>query len=306
MAHFHPHTSGLHAPCPHESGHSRLMRLAGYASVSMACTLVAAKLAVWWMSGSLAILSSLTDSLFDVLVSVMNLIALRYALKPADHEHRFGHTAIEDIVGLGQCVFILASMMLIILQSLQRLVDPVPLTHEMLGIYVSLFGMATTLALVMFQGYVARRTGSLIIAADRLHYLGDIAFNAGVILALAGSAYFAVSWLDPLVAIAIALSVIISTVPLGRRAFHNLMGHEMPFAQTSQMLDQVQQIEGVRGIHRLRTRYMGNKPIIQLHIEIDAHHSFASAHQITDAAEAAILTLWPHAEVMVHADPVTY
>jgi len=301
MHHHHHHPT--HHTC---AADSKLMRLATYASVAVALTLVVAKLFAWWVSDSLSMFSSLTDSLFDVATSAMNLIALRYALKPADDDHRFGHTAIEDIVGLAQFAFITASMGLIILQSAERLFNPVAITHEEIGIGVSALGMLLTAALVMFQGYVARKTGSLIIAADRMHYLGDVLFNLGVMAALALALYGGIYWADPVIAIIIAVAILVSTVEIGRRAFDNLMGREMPEAEKEKILTAIKNVAGVHGVHQLRTRYMGTKPVIQMHVDMESHLSFLEAHAITDNVEHALRTLWPQAEVIVHGDPQSH
>lgn len=298
--HHHHHQHPTHTT---SDAHARLLKLAGIASVTMASILVIAKLTAWWLSDSLAMFSSLTDSLFDMAVSIMNMIALRYAIKPADDEHRFGHTAIEDIVGLAQFAFISASMLLIIVQSTERLFNPVPMTHEWLGIGVSGFGIMLTFALVVYQGYVARKTGSLIVAADRLHYVGDVLFNLGVIVALALSAFAGLHWADPAIAILIASAILFSTWGIGRRAFDNLMGREMPENEKETIRTTIMAINGVKGFHQLRTRYMGAKPIIQMHVDIDAHASFLEAHSITDNVEFALRSLWPMSDVMVHADP---
>ncbi len=294
----------MNAPVTPVADPTRLMRLATYASMAAALLLVAMKLAVWWLSDSMAIFSSLTDSLFDVVMSAINLLALRYALKPADNEHRFGHSAIEDIAGLTQFAFISASMIIIILQSAERLVHPAPIAHEMLGIGVSVASMAITGALVVFQSYVVRRTGSLIIASDRLHYWSDIVLNLGVISALVLSYTIGALWADPLIAIAIALFILVNASHIGRRAFNNLMGHEMPEDEKQRLRACVTGVAGVRGYHKLRTRYMGTKPLIQLHVEIDPAIGFLEAHQITDAVEKALLDCWPNAEIIVHGDPV--
>jgi ferrous-iron efflux pump FieF len=305
MSHAHHHHTPICQDKNPSAAIKRLMRLTSYAAVAVALVLVSAKLYAWWVSESLAMLSSLTDSLFDVVVSTLNMLALRYALKPADDDHRFGHTAIEDIVGLAQFVFISAAMMVIILQSFERLFHPSALTHEAIGIGVSLFSMALTIGLVMLQSVVAKRSGSLIIAADRLHYLGDVLFNIGVIFALFLSLNFGFYWADPAIAIIIALSIIISTRSIGKRAFNNLMGHEMPDAERDKITQIVLAVSGVYGLHQLRTRYMGMKPIIQLHAELDDTLSFAQSHHITDAIEAALLQQWPEAEIIVHGDPTT-
>lgn len=139
------------------------MRLASYASVAVATILLFAKLFAWWKTDSLAMLSSFTDSVFDVLMSLINMLAVRYALKPADDDHRYGHTSIEDIAGLAQCAFIFAAMAMIVLQSIERLSNPhAVLENPMLGIGVSVLGMGLTTALVLFQTYVTKRTKSLV------------------------------------------------------------------------------------------------------------------------------------------------
>lgn len=281
------------------------MRLAGYASVTMASLLLIAKLIAWWKTDSLAMLSSLTDSAFDVLMSVVNMLALRYALKPADDDHAFGHTSIEDIAGLAQCAFIVASMTLILLQSFERLSNPhIALSSPELGIGVSILGMVMTTVLVAFQTYVAKQSGSLIVAADRLHYAGDILFNLGVLAAYGLSAYAGLTAADPVMAILIALAVLWSTKPLAIRAFNNLMDKEMDEEDKSRLVALIQSCEGIRGYHHLKTRYSGVKPFIQMHAEIDANLNFREAHAIADRLEHAIEAAFPGADVIIHPDPV--
>lgn len=295
----------IHSHSSTTRGHERLMRLATYASVAVALVLLVAKLIAWWRTDSLAMLSSLTDSTFDVLMSLVNMAALSYALKPADDDHSFGHTSIEDIAGLAQCAFIAASMGIILLQSVERLSgSQVALTEPALGIGVSLLGMLLTTALVLFQGYVANLTGSLIVASDRLHYRGDILFNLGVLAAYALSAYGELTAADPVMAILIALAVLWSTRPTALRAFNNLMDREMPDDEKARILDIIAAAKGVRGHHHLKTRYSGTKPFIQMHIDIAAGLSFREAHAITDALEQSLAQAFPGVEVIIHPDPI--
>lgn len=281
------------------------MRLASYASVGMALSLLLGKTAAWWISDSLAMLSSLTDSLFDVVTSLINMVALRYALKPADDDHRFGHTSIEDIAGLAQFAFISAGMLLIILQSVERLFNPHPMQHEFFGMVISGVAMGFTTALVVFQTIVARRTGSLIIASDRMHYVGDIAFNLGVLAALVLSARFGLSWADPVIAIGIALIILWMTRSIGVRAFHNLMDREMPAEQKAQLYAAIESMPEIRSVHQLKTRMSGTKPFMQMHVDLDAGLSFEQAHAITDALEKKLLDLFPGAEIIIHPDLYT-
>lgn len=305
--HFHSHSHGRGHE-GHDHAHhiapenQRLMRWATYASVGMATALLIGKIIAWWLSDSLAMLSSLTDSLFDVVTSVMNMIALRYALKPADDDHRFGHTSIEDIAGLAQFAFIAAAMLIIILQSLERLANPQPMQHEMLGIIVSTVAMIATTVLVTFQTIVAKRSGSLIIASDRMHYAGDIAFNLGVLIALVLTASFNMPWADPAMAMLIAIVILWSTRSIGIRAFNNLMDREMPDEEKATIEQIVRRDSAIRGVHGVKTRYSGTKPFIQMHIDLDASLSFADAHAITDRLEKALLDAYPGGEIIIHPD----
>lgn len=298
--HGHSHTN----TAPIDANAARLMKLATLASVIMASILVLAKLVAWWRSDSLAVLSSLTDSFFDLMSSALNMVAVRYALKPADEDHRFGHTSIEDIAGLAQCAFISASMFIVILQSLERLSNPQPLMHEAWGMGVSLLGMVMTIVLVSYQTYVARKTKSVIVAADRLHYVGDIAFNLGVFAALYASARFGWTWADPAAALFIAAIVLWSSRSIGVRAFHNLMDREMPEDEKQKIYTVLKQFPGISGHHNLKTRYSGIKPFIQLHAEIDARLGLRDAHRIIDGLEHALQEAFPGADVIVHPDPV--
>jgi ferrous-iron efflux pump FieF len=302
MVHLH-HTGHAHT-MSERATNERMMRRATYFSVTMALGLLAAKIVAWWSTESLAMLSSLTDSLFDVVSSIINMIAVGYALKPADEEHRFGHTSIEDIAGLAQFAFISASMILIILQSAERLFNPHPLSREIVGIWVSLAAMGFTIALVTYQTVVTRRTGSLVIAADRMHYAGDVLFNLGVLFALFLSMRFGIVWADPAIAILIALVVLWSTREIGVRAFNNLMDREMPDAEKEKIHQILAQHQGVLSYHKMKTRYSGAKPFIQMHVDIDNRLNFLEAHAITDKLEANLLEAFPHAEIIIHPDPV--
>jgi divalent metal cation (Fe/Co/Zn/Cd) transporter len=162
----------------------RLIRLAARASVAVAGLLIAAKLIAWTLTDSVGLLSTLIDSLLDIGASLLNLIAIRHALTPADEEHRFGHGKAEALAGLGQAAFVAGSAAFLLVQAGERLFRPRTLANIDVGIAVMVFSIIVTLALVMFQKYVARRTSSLAIGADSLHYETDVLANAGVIVSL--------------------------------------------------------------------------------------------------------------------------
>ncbi|HUN52432.1 MAG TPA: cation diffusion facilitator family transporter, partial [Candidatus Sulfotelmatobacter sp.] len=159
------------------AGRHRLMRLATYASLLVALVLIGAKVFAWLGTDSVAMLSSLVDSMLDAVASLLNLFAVRQALAPADAEHRFGHGKAEPLAGLGQAAFIAGSAVFLLFQAANRLLHPQAVTDGSVGIMVSLISIVLTLLLVLFQRFVVRRTGSMAIGADALHYLSDLMSN---------------------------------------------------------------------------------------------------------------------------------
>src|SRR5438067_3519328 len=163
----------------------RLRVRATYASLAVAAVLIAAKLVVWISTDSVALLSSLVDSFVDAAASLVNFFAVRQAIVPADREHRFGHGKAEPLAALGQSAFLIGSAILLMFEAVRRLVSPAPVEAAGLGIAVMVFSIVLTIGLVTYQRHVVRRTGSLAIGADELHYRGDLLLNGGVIATLA-------------------------------------------------------------------------------------------------------------------------
>ncbi|MGH6927698.1 MAG: cation diffusion facilitator family transporter, partial [Dongiaceae bacterium] len=156
---------------------AHLMRRATYASVATALVLIAAKVVAYVLTDAVSLLSTLLDSLLDAAASLVNLLAVRQALTPADREHRFGHGKAEPLAALGQSTFIAGSALFLLVQAGSRLVAPQPVTNTAVGLTVMAFSIAATLLLVLYQRSVIRRTGSLAIKADALHYASDLIVN---------------------------------------------------------------------------------------------------------------------------------
>jgi ferrous-iron efflux pump FieF len=283
---------------------ARLMRLATYASVSVALMLIFAKLVAWGYSGSLSLLATLIDSSLDGLASLINLFAVRHALSPADREHRFGHGKAEALAGLGQAAFIAGSAGFLLLEGARRLINPEPVQGFGLGIAVMVFSIALTLALLAFQRHVIHRTGSLAINADALHYRTDLMVNISVIVALLLAAS---GWagFDSLFAIGIALYILYSAWEIVRRAFDHLMDRELPDEERDQIKTIARSHEQVRGLHDLRSRRSGMATFIQLHLELDDELSLLQAHEISDEVEARLQAVYTAAEIIIHIDPVS-
>ena len=283
-------------------GH-RLMRLATYSSVAAASLLIVVKLGAWVATDSMAILSTLIDSVLDAAASLINLLAVRHALQPADREHRFGHGKAESLAGLGQKAFIAGSGLFLVIEALGRVAEPKPITQGWAGIGVMIFSIAVTFALVRFQKYVISHTDSVAISADSLHYTGDLLINGSVIVSLLLAMFFQVQLADPLFAIAIAGYLVWNAWNILRDSLHLLMDREFPEEDRLRIKQICRMHPQVRNVHDLRTRSSGMQRFIQFHLEMDAELPLWKAHSIGDEVEKSILDAFPAAEVIIHHDP---
>ncbi|KAA0694777.1 cation diffusion facilitator family transporter [Halopseudomonas laoshanensis] len=281
----------------------RLLKLATYASVAVAVLLIALKSSVYLMSGSVSLLASLIDSLMDAAASVINLFAVRYALKPADHEHRFGHGKAEALAGLAQSAFITGSAVLVLLQGIDRLLNPRPLDSAWLGIAVMLFSIAATIGLLLIQRHVIKRTGSTAIRADSLHYRSDLLLNASIIVALLLAAY-GIQRADAFFGLAIALFIGYSAIQIGRDAVQILMDRELSDEVRAEALQLARSVEGVVNVHDFRSRQSGHDWFMQMHVEIPAQTPLVQAHDLGERVRARIVERFPQTDVLIHTDPV--
>lgn len=286
------------------SSYSRWVTLAGLASTATAGILIIAKLAAWLMTGSSSLLASLTDSLMDISASIINLVAIRYALVPADADHSFGHGKAESLASLAQAAFITGSAVVLVMNGFSRLVNPEPMRHLDIGIWVTVGALLLTLLLVMFQSMVVQKTQSQAIKADRLHYQSDLLFNAGVLLAL-GCSWYGWLWADGLFAMLLGLYILKGALQIGYDAVQTLLDRQLPDGEREQIVSLATSVPGVHGIHDLRTRQSGPLRFIQLHLELDDFLPLVQAHELADRAEALIREAFPGADVIIHMDPIS-
>ncbi|WP_313289434.1 cation diffusion facilitator family transporter [Stutzerimonas nitrititolerans] len=283
--------------------HARLLRRATSAALATAMLLALSKAVAWWLSGSVSLLAGLTDSLLDGAASLLNLLAVHYSLRPADDDHRYGHGKAEALAGLGQAAFICVSAILVGVQGVDRLLHPQPLGAQDVGIAVMVFSLVMTALLLSYQRHVVKVTGSTAIRADSLHYRSDLLLNASILLALV-LAGFGWERLDALFGIGIAFYILWSAVSIVREAGAVLMDTELSPEISEHMQQLVRDIPGVHGCHDFRTRISGTRWFVQLHLELPGELPLSRAHDLCVAAEEAISSRYPQAEVLVHADPL--
>ncbi len=283
--------------------HQAMLKRATYASVAVAFLLISVKFGAYLLTGSVSLLSTLLDSLLDAAASLVNLVAIRQALAPADREHRFGHGKAEPLAALAQSAFVAGSALLLLFEVGSRLVNPQPVTNTMIGIAVMAFAIVVTIVLVSYQRSVIRRTGSLAIRADSLHYVGDVLVNGAVIVALLLASELGWLQIDPIFGAAIAAYILYNAWQIARGAFDMLMDRELSDADRQRIRAIALAHPEVRQLHDLRTRAAGPTSFIQFHLELDGDMKLADAHAIADAVEAKIRANFPHAEVIIHQDP---
>ncbi len=281
----------------------RLIRRAATASVAVAATLITAKVFAWVLTDSVAVLSSLLDSLLDAAASVINLFAVRHALTPADDEHRFGHGKAEPLAGLAQSAFICGSALILLMEAVHRFGTPQPIQRAEIGIAVSVLAIAMSLGLVLYQRRVVARTGSVAISADSLHYGSDALLNGAVIVSLGLGMLFDWPLVDPIFGTLISVWILWSAVRIVRQSLDLLMDRELPPDDRARIVAIARARPEVLDVHDVRTRSAGTYIFVQMHLELDPDMRLARAHEIADGVEHDIRAVYPHAEVIIHQDP---
>jgi ferrous-iron efflux pump FieF len=280
-----------------------LRRLAATASLALAALLALLKLAAAVATGSLAVLSSLIDSLADIVASAITFVSVQVSQQPPDRGHRFGHGKAESLSALAQAALVAGSAVFVLVDAARRFGDPQPVAATGLGVAVMAFATGATLLLVGFQRHVVRRTGSRAIAADSLHYRADLLTNLSIIASLLLGRRLGWLWLDPLIGAAVALYLGWHAHRIGGDAVRVLMDHELPPGTRQRIKEIVLAHPEVRDLHDLRTRESGATQFIELHLEIDGAMTVSAAHEVADAIEAELFATFPAAEVILHQEP---
>jgi ferrous-iron efflux pump FieF len=283
---------------------SGLRQFASQTSLCVAVVLVVVKLAAWVVTGSVALLGSAIDALVDTGASLATFFGVRYAERPPDEHHRFGHGKGEAIAGFTQATFLAGAAVVLAFQSLERLVFPRPTEALEVGLWVIVGSLLAAAGLVVMQTWVVKRTGSTAIAADRAHYMTDVAVNAGVLVSFGVTHFTGWERADPVVASAISGYMLWNAWGIAGEALTQLLDQELSPDQRNQIERAVYGCVGVRGVHDLRTRHAGDRIFVEFHLEVDGSLTVETGHAIGDLAEEAVARLLPGVvEVTAHLEP---
>lgn len=278
----------------------RLIKISSYSSVIVSIILMIVKLFAFVNTSSQSILASLIDSLLDISSSTINLVAAYIFLLPPNNKYRFGHDKFQDLAIFAQSVFFLLSCVGAIFSSIKMLYAKSVVTNQEIGITTMYISITMTFLLVSFQYYVAKQTKSKIIIADRLHYFTDLLSNLVVIVSLYLSHRF--WYIDPIGGILVALYLMYGSISLLADSVKNLVDAEFDEKDKAKLLSIIKKNDQAKAIHELKTRWAGNKPFVQFHLELDPKLSLKQAHTISHQLDDAISQYFKGAEVIIHQD----
>ena len=282
---------------------NKLMIGASIASVATSTSLIVMKTFAFFMTGSVAILASLFDSVQDLMTSAINFFTVRHSLQPADKKHRFGHGKAQGIGSFIQGFILLGSAGWLAFESALHLGHHEIPTHSVWGIGIILISLLLTALLIRFQAFVIRQTDSLSIKADNAHYNGDLMMNTGVLISLVFSYTFSISCIDSLFGIGVSIYLFKTSLYVLRASIAMLMDEELPKQVQQKIKTQLNALKEIKEIHDLRTRQSGTKIFIQMTLILDGQMPLAKAHLIADKAEGLIQEIYPDSEIMIHLEP---
>jgi ferrous-iron efflux pump FieF len=248
-------------------------------------------------------LGSLADTALDLVASVATLIAVWVAAHPADEDHRFGHGKAEALAAMFQVILIVLSAVGIASRAAVRLIDGGRTEAAGEGIAVSLVAIVATLALLAWQQHVIRRTGSVAIRTDNVHYKSDLLLNLAVIAALAIDQYLGFGRADPLFGLAIAAWLLWGAWRASHEAVDNLMDREWPEAKRQRFVERAALHPELSKLHDLRTRTSGDRDFVQFHVDLPPAMTVAEAHDVIERVEEDLCRAFPGIELLIHIDP---
>jgi ferrous-iron efflux pump FieF len=282
---------------------SALTRSAAFASIAVALLLVGLKAWAAMRTGSTAMLGSLADTALDLVASIATLAGVWVAAQPDDKHHRFGHGKAEALAAMFQVLLITISAISLAARAIGQFFAGARTEAAGDGIVVSVIAIGATLALLAWQRHVIRKTNSLAISTDHVHYQSDLLLNLAVMAALALDQYAGISGADPIFGVIIALWLGWGAKQASHEAIDHLMDREWPEAKRNHFIEVLGRHPELRGVHDLRTRTSGNRDFVQFHVWVDGNMTVTQAHRVMDEIEAKIALEFPDVEILIHPDP---
>jgi cation diffusion facilitator family transporter len=280
-------------------------------SVISNTSLVAGKLVIGALIGSVSVISEAIHSGVDLVASVIALFAVKTSNKVADDEHPFGHGKVENISGTVEAILIFLAAGWIIYEAAHKLLVPAPIEAVGWGVGIMLVSSVVNIVVSELLFKVGRETDSVALQADAWHLRTDVYTSAGVMvglgLILMGQRLLPgtnLLWLDPVAAIAVALLIIHAAWRLTKESGRDLMDASLPTDEIAWIRQRLNALApAVRGFHHLRTRKAGVVRFIEFHVVVDKDLTVERAHNLADAITRDIKAHLPEAAVTIHVEP---
>jgi cation diffusion facilitator family transporter len=281
--------------------------LVRYAWLSVAASIVviALKALAWWITGSVGLLADALESVVNLVAAFAALVALHVAAQPADEGHPYGHGKAEYFSSWLEGALIVVAAAAIAVTAVERLLHPQPLQDIGVGLAVSVVATSINLAAARVLLRAGARHHSIALEADGRHLMADVWTSVGVVVGVGAVALTGQPWLDPVVALAVALNIVRTGFALVRRSAQGLMDSSLPDADQATIRAI---LDGHRdaGIdyHALRTRQAGARRFIELHLLVPGAWTVQQGHDVMERIEAQVRERIPNATMSIHLEPI--
>lgn len=277
--------------------HAELAKYSVLLAVATSIFLVLIKIMAWVTTNSISLQASMNDSILDAFSSFIAYHALKYSSVEFDREHNFGHEKAEGIFAIFQCLLIMYSGYIICREAYEFFVNPEPVANTTVGVAIMVISCVAVYQLLYFQSYVARKTESLVVKGDSLHYISDFFMNICIMISIFLSKYFI--YVDVVCGVTVGGYVFYNAFLILRSALRDLMDEALPISVQNQIEKTIMNIDGVKGIKILKTRSAGMKKHIESRIVIGNRISAKEACSIANAVERAVAVLFDNASVII-------
>jgi cation diffusion facilitator family transporter len=285
--------------------HARERSRAATVSIVSNTLLIALKIVAGVLTGSVAILTEAMHSAIDLLASFIAYFSVRRAEEPADAQHRYGHEKFENAAAAAEGMLILAGSAVIAFAAIRALVHGPQLDNLGVGIVVIGFAATANLAVSSWLFRKARETSSPALEGDAAHLRTDAYTSIGVLVGLALVGVTGEEWLDPVVALLIAVAIVVTGARITMGSLRVLVDEALPDDELAAIKSEIETFatKGVVGYHQLRTRRAGARRYVDLHVQFrhgtSLEQAHGTAHELQDAIQARI----KNADVLIHIEP---
>lgn len=278
-------------------------RSAALLSLTGAIVILALKFGAYALTGSIGLLSDAAESLVNLVAAVVLIWALNVSAAPPDYRHPYGHTKAEYLSSVLEAALILLAAVGIGWLAVRRLMVPEALENVGIGLAVAAVATVVNGALALVLGRVAREQDSDALRANARHLLTDVLTSVGVIVGVILVGATGWQFLDPLVALVVAVNIVAVGVSVMRRSLSRLLDERLPESEEAEILSVLDSRPAILGYHRLRTRRSGRARFAEVDVFVAPGTTVAAAHELMVELEQAVKARLGDIDMTVHAEP---